>query len=159
MFNVHAAGGAEMIRKTADAGAAEADRIGVPPPVMLAVTVLTSLNDADLIRIGFQKTAAEMVLHLAALAKDAGAHGVVASPREIVLLKRQLGKDFIVVTPGIRSSESAADDQKRTLTPSEAIQAGADYIVVGRPIRSAQDPVQACRQIVQSIADALADSE
>ena len=126
MFNVHAAGGAEMIRKTADAGAAEADRIGVPPPVMLAVTVLTSLNDADLIRIGFQKTAAEMVLHLAALAKDAGAHGVVASPREIVLLKRQLGKDFIVVTPGIRSSESAADDQKRTLTPSEAIQAGAD---------------------------------
>ena len=159
MFNVHASGGGDMIRQTVDAAAAEAVRLGVPSPVMLAVTVLTSLNDADLLRIGFQKTASEMVLHLAALAREAGAQGVVASPREISLVKKLLGDDFVVVTPGIRSAEAPADDQKRTLTPFEAVQAGADYLVVGRPIRSAKDPERACRDIVQNITDALAASQ
>lgn len=159
MFNVHASGGAAMIRQTADAAAAEAARIGVRPPLVLAVTVLTSLNDADLLRIGFQKNATEMVIHLAALARESGAQGVVASPREIALLKKMLGDDFVVVTPGIRMSDAPADDQKRTLTPYEAVQAGADYIVVGRPIRSVKDPERACREIVQNIADALAASD
>ncbi|MFO7570200.1 MAG: orotidine-5'-phosphate decarboxylase, partial [Smithellaceae bacterium] len=114
MFNVHAAGGSAMIRETANAVSAAAGAAGVHKPVMLAVTVLTSLNDDDLAEIGFQKSAAEMVIHLARLAQTAGAGGVVASPREIALLRQHLPDDFVIVTPGIRASNAApsGDDQK-----------------------------------------------
>jgi orotidine-5'-phosphate decarboxylase len=157
MFNVHASGGPAMIRKTVEAAAARAAKQGVQCPVVLAVTVLTSLNNSDLAEIGFEKTTNDLVLHLAKMAQKAGASGVVASPLDIVNLRRDLGKDFVIVTPGIRSAdEQVSDDQKRTLSAFEAIQAGADYIVVGRPIRQAREPQEACRRIIREIADGLA---
>ncbi|MGA2553992.1 MAG: orotidine-5'-phosphate decarboxylase, partial [Smithella sp.] len=129
-----------------------ADKLGMAMPVVLAVTVLTSLNNDDLTEIGFQKDTNELVLHLAKLAKQSGASGVVASAQDIAVLRKNLGDKFIIVTPGIRSAtETKKDDQKRTLSAYEAIQAGADYIVVGRPIRAALDPLDACRQIVREI--------
>lgn len=156
MFNVHASGGSRMIRETVQAVAALAEKRGLERPAVLAVTVLTSLNDQDLAEVGFEKTAGELVLRLAAMAREAGASGVVASPRDILALRRALGDDFLIVTPGIRASdEKVADDQKRTLSAFEAISAGADYIVVGRPIRQAQDPLEACRRIIREIADGL----
>jgi orotidine-5'-phosphate decarboxylase len=157
MFNIHASGGSRMIRETVDAVAACAEKRGIVCPVVLAVTVLTSLNNSDLHEIGFATTTNDLVLHLAKMAQNAGASGVVASPQDIVALRRDLGEDFIIVTPGIRSAtEPVKDDQKRTLSAFEAIQAGADFIVVGRPIRAAKDPLTACRQIVQEIDDGLA---
>jgi orotidine-5'-phosphate decarboxylase len=157
MFNIHAAGGARMIRETVDAVAACAEKRGIESPVVLAVTVLTSLNNSDLAEIGFETTTSDLVLRLAKMAQKSGASGVVASPQDIVTLRRDLGEDFVIVTPGIRSAdEPVKDDQKRTLSAFEAIQAGADYIVVGRPIRQAKDPLTTCRRIVQEIADGLA---
>jgi len=157
MFNVHAAGGSRMIRETVDAVAACAEKHGVAPPVVLAVTVLTSLNNNDLHEIGFETTTNDLVLRLAKIAQKAGASGVVASPQDIIDLRRDLGEEFVIVTPGIRSAaEPVKDDQKRTLSAFEAIQSGADYIVVGRPIRQAKDPLVACRQIIQEIAEGLA---
>ena len=156
MFNVHASGGSRMIRETVQAVGALAEKKGIERPAVLAVTVLTSLNDQDLAEIGFEKTAGDLVLHLAKMAREAGASGVVASPRDIAALRRALGDDFLIVTPGIRASdEKVADDQKRTLSAFEAISAGADYIVVGRPIRKARDPLEACRRIIREIADGL----
>ena len=156
MFNVHATGGSKMIRETVDAVAACAKKRGAINPVVLAVTVLTSLNNNDLAEIGYEKTTKDLVLHLAKMAQKAGASGVVASPQDIVTLRRDLGEDFVIVTPGIRSAEEPVkDDQKRTLSAFEAIQTGADYIVVGRPIRQAKDPMEACRRIIQEIADGM----
>lgn len=158
MFNVHASGGSAMIRETVAAAAACAAKRGVQSPVVLAVTVLTSLNNSDLAEIGFEKTTNDLVLHLAKMAQKAGASGVVASPLDIVNLRRDLGENFVIVTPGIRSAdEQVSDDQKRTLSAFEAIQAGADYIVVGRPIRQAREPEEACRRIIREIADGLAN--
>jgi orotidine-5'-phosphate decarboxylase len=157
MFNVHASGGSQMIKETVFAAGACADKLGQARPIILAVTVLTSLNSADLTEIGFQKDTKELVLHLAKLAQTAGASGVVASAQDIALLRENLGDEFVVVTPGIRSAGATTkDDQKRTLSAYEAVKTGADYIVVGRPIRLAQKPLEACRQIVQEIADGLA---
>jgi orotidine-5'-phosphate decarboxylase len=156
MFNIHASGGTMMIRETVKAVQSYAEKNNKQKPVVLAVTVLTSLNDADLAEIGFRKSTGEQVLQLAQLAKNAGASGVVASPQDIAALRTNLGKDFIIVTPGIRSStETVLDDQKRTLSAAQAIKLGADYIVVGRPIRQAIDPLAACRLIVQEIAEGL----
>jgi orotidine-5'-phosphate decarboxylase len=158
MFNVHASGGTRMIKEAVSATWACADKLGKERPVLLAVTVLTSLNNDDLKAIGFQKDTGEMVLHLAKLAKIAGASGVVASAQDIARLRENFGHDFIIVTPGIRSAtETKKDDQKRTLSAYEAVKTGADFIVVGRPIRSAHDPLDACRQIVQEIAAGLAE--
>ncbi len=127
MFNVHAAGGSRMIRDAVDAVEACCEKLGTVRPVILAVTVLTSLNDADLAEIGFAKTTDELVVHLAKMAHAAGASGVVASPRDIGALRSELGDDFAIVTPGIRAaSEPVKDDQKRTLCASEAISAGAE---------------------------------
>jgi len=157
MFNMHASGGSQMIRETVKAVQTLAAKNGQIKPIILAVTVLTSLNDADLHEIGFEKNTNDQVLHLAALAKAAGASGVVASAQDISLLRSGLGDDFIIVTPGIRSSqEPVKDDQKRTLSAQEAVALGADYIVVGRPIRKAADPLAACRNIVQEIAAGMA---
>ncbi len=157
MFNIHASGGFRMMEETVKAVRMGSDQPGKTRPILLAVTVLTSLNDDDLQEIGFQKNTGELVLRLAGLAKDAGMTGVVASPQDIARLRETMGRDFVIVTPGIRSSaETKTDDQKRTLSAYDAIKAGADYIVVGRPIRNAGEPLAACRQIVQEIADGLA---
>lgn len=152
MFNVHASGGSKMIRETVKAVEAEVAITNQNKPIVLAVTVLTSLNNDDIHEIGFEKTTNDLVLHLAKLAQKAGAGGVVASPQDIAQLRANLDRDFILVIPGIRSSqEPVKDDQKRTLSAQEAIKLGADYIVVGRPIRNAADPLAACRNIVQEI--------
>jgi orotidine-5'-phosphate decarboxylase len=157
MFNVHASGGSKMIQETVKAAQAVATKNGRVKPIVLAVTVLTSLNDDDLHEIGFEENTNDLVLRLAKMAQKAGADGVVASPQDIAALRAHLGDDFILVTPGIRSSqESLKDDQKRTLSAYEAVQLGADYIVVGRPIRTAADPLEACRNIVQEIATGMA---
>jgi orotidine-5'-phosphate decarboxylase len=157
MFNVHAAGGSRMIRETADAVAARAAKLGIEGPALLAVTVLTSLDSSDLAEIGFHQTSNDLVLRLAKLTQKAGASGVVASGQDIALLRREMGNDFLIVTPGIRSfAQTGGDDQKRTLSALEAISAGADYIVVGRPIRQAEKPLEACRRMVAEIADGLA---
>lgn len=157
MFNMHASGGSKMIQETVKAVESLTEKTGLIKPVILAVTVLTSLNDADLREIGFEKNTNDQVLHLASLAKAAGASGVVASAQDIVKLRSNLGKDFVIVTPGIRSSqEPVKDDQKRTLSAFEAVKLGADYIVVGRPIRQAADPLAACRHIVEEITAGMA---
>ncbi|OPY86703.1 MAG: Orotidine 5'-phosphate decarboxylase [Smithella sp. PtaU1.Bin162] len=156
MFNVHASGGSKMIRDTVKAVETLTEKDGLVKPVILAVTVLTSLNDVDLQEIGFAKNTNDQVLHLASLANAAGASGVVASAQDIVKLRSGLGNDFIIVTPGIRSSrEPVKDDQKRTLSATEAVKLGADYIVVGRPIRQATDPLAACEQIVKEISEGM----
>lgn len=157
MFNVHASGGSRMVKEAVTAVQTCAGEIAGKQPIILAVTVLTSLNDTDLAEIGFPRTTGEQVLHLARLAQNAGASGVVASAQDIEMLRDKLGDDFVIVTPGIRSAGSKAkDDQKRTLSAYEAIKKGADFIVVGRPISKASKPLEACEQIVREIADGLA---
>jgi orotidine-5'-phosphate decarboxylase len=157
MFNVHAMGGSKMIQETVASAWACADKLGKARPIILAVTVLTSLNNADIAEIGFEKNTNDLVLHLAKLAQRAGASGVVSSAQDIAVLRTNLNDKFVIVTPGIRGTgEANKDDQKRTLSAHEAIKAGADYIVVGRPIRQAKDPLEACLRINQEIAAALA---
>lgn len=151
MFNMHALGGFAMMKQAVDAVSALSRSLNRPRPVLLAVTVLTSLGPEDLQQIGITSPLEELVTRLARLARDAGMDGVVASPREIRTIKDACGKEFLVVTPGIRPRESAAHDQKRIMTPAEAVQAGADYIVVGRPVTGAADP----RTAVQKIIDEL----
>jgi orotidine-5'-phosphate decarboxylase len=148
MLNVHAAGGEKMMRAAADA----AREAGASRPLVLAVTVLTSLGDADLTAIGVAGTADQQVLRLAKLAKDSGLDGVVCSPREVRALRAALGHDFKLVVPGIRPVWAAADDQKRVMTPKEAHAAGADYLIIGRPITAAADPAQAAKRIADEIA-------
>ena len=159
MFNVHALGGREMMEKTVAAVSRAAQETALPPPIILAVTVLTSLNDVDLKQMGFNCSASELTLRLARLAKDSGVSGVVASAHDIANIRRACGNDFIIVTPGIREAMSANDDQKRISTVRDAIKAGADYIVVGRPIRQAADPVQRVEEIVSEITEGLAMRE
>ncbi len=157
MFNIHAAGGSRMIKEAVSAVRACADKLGKDKPIILAVTVLTSLDNADLAEVGYEKSANELVLLLAKAAHAAGASGVVASAQDIAALRADFGDKFIIVTPGIRNAdETAKDDQKRTMNAFEALKVGADYIVVGRPIREAKDPLEACRQIVREIAAGLA---
>lgn len=151
-LNVHASGGAEMMRHTV----AEVTKVCraemLRRPKLLGVTVLTSLDAGDLKAVGIRGSVREQVLRLALLAKECGMDGVVASPREIEWIRRECGPRFVVVTPGIRPASSVADDQKRIATAAVAVRAGADYIVVARPIRDAPDPVRAAREIVAEIA-------
>lgn len=159
MFNVHASGGRKMM-EAALQGAVDGSELrkdGVRPRV-LAVTVLTSLTEDDLRELGISSSAEEVVVRLARLARDAGLDGVVASPKEIAALRRALGPDFLVVTPGIRPANAAADDQARIATPGAAIRAGADYIVVGRPITGAADPTAAADAIVAEMDRAFVTS-
>ena len=149
MLSVHASGGAAMLR-----AAAEAARAVRNPPLVLAVTVLTSLSEADLQEIGVAGRAMDQVLRLAALAQTAGCGGVVASPHEVRQLRQSLGTGFVIVTPAVRPAGADKGDQARVATPADAIAAGADYIVVGRPITQAPDPSAAARQIVEEIARA-----
>jgi orotidine-5'-phosphate decarboxylase len=151
MFNVHALGGYDMMKKTADAVRAEAQARKAAKPKVIAVTVLTSMDENALKKVGISDTMNSAVLRLASLAKEAGLDGVVASPQETSLIRQKLGKDFLIVTPGVRPSWAAAGDQKRIATPRDAIRDGASFIVVGRPITEAKDPAEAARKILDEI--------
>ena len=148
-LTIHAGGGAAMIRAAAEA-AAESEK----PPAILAVTVLTSLDDADLSEMGLSASAGEQALRLARLAVRNGADGLVCSPREVAVFRRALGPTPLLVTPGIRPSGSAAGDQKRIATPADAVAGGATHLVVGRPILQAPDPAAAARRILDEIREA-----
>jgi orotidine-5'-phosphate decarboxylase len=154
LMTVHAAGGRAMLQAAeagAEQGAADA---GLPSPTVLAVTVLTSLDDADLRDIGVQRAAPQQVLALAQLVRSAGCGGVVASPRELGLLRPELPRPFRILTPGIRPKGSAAGDQKRVMTPGDAVAGGSDFLVVGRPIRNAPDRRAAALAILEEMAAA-----
>ena len=152
MFNLHALGGFEMMKKTAESAKATAKSLGIPKPLILAVTVLTSMDETMLQEVGVQGPIFEEVGRLALLAMKAGVDGVVASPKEIGLIRERCGKDFLIVTPGIRHPDDKKDDQKRTLSPKEAIAAGADYLVIGRPIKEAPHPLEAVKKIIDDIS-------
>jgi orotidine-5'-phosphate decarboxylase len=147
LLTIHAGGGSEMCR-----AAEEARRKRRPGLTLLAVTVLTSLDDAGLREIGVAATSEQQVLRLARLATAAGVGGLVCSPLELPLLRRELGPTPVIVTPGVRPSGAAADEQKRVLTPREAAESGASYIVVGRPILRAADPAAATRAVRSELA-------
>ena len=156
IFNVHASGGAEMMRRTAEAVSETAEREGLPKPKVIAVTLLTSLDDEALKQIGISGDARTVVANLARAAATCGLDGVVASPQEIQIIRDAVpNPDFIIVTPGIRPDSVATDDQRRVMTAGEAIRAGADYLVVGRPILKALDPVAAANAIVAEIEGGL----
>lgn len=154
LLDLHATGSEAMMRAGAQV---LADR-GADRPRLLGITILTSLSQPDLRRVGFAGTPGSRVLSLAKLAKRCGLDGVVASPKEVERIRRSCGRDFLIVVPGIRpalNGEARRDDQARVATPAEAIRAGADYLVVGRPITGAADPVEAAQEIVEEMASAL----
>jgi orotidine-5'-phosphate decarboxylase len=151
MFNVHALGGYEMMARTAEKVRKDAEKLDIAPPRILAVTILTSMDENALKKVGINDTIGTAVLRLARLAKDAGLDGVVASALEIKAIRRELGNEFLIVTPGVRPVWAAAGDQKRVATPKEAIEAGASFIVVGRPITDAPDPREAAKKILEEI--------
>ena len=151
MLTVHAAGGAKMLRAATEAAAAS------PALMMLGVTVLTSMDHSDLDKVGVHGTVDDQVLRLAALALADGCQGVVASAREAAKLRRELGEEFAIVTPGVRPAGASHGDQARVVTPEEAIAAGATHIVVGRPITAAADPAAEARAILEQM-NAVASS-
>jgi orotidine-5'-phosphate decarboxylase len=143
MVTVHASGGSKMLRAAAEAAAA-----APKPPLVLAVTVLTSMARQDLAEVGVAGRPLDQVLRLASLARAAGCGGVVASPEEATALRQELGEGFAIVTPGVRPAGAAKGDQARVATPAEAMKAGATYLVVGRPVTEAVDPGKAAREIL-----------
>ncbi len=147
MMNVHASGGLKMMQAARQA----LDKLDGKQPLLIAVTVLTSMNDEDLAGIGISEPAENQVLRLAHLAQQAGLDGVVCSPKEAALLRRELGSDFLLVTPGVRPAGLAANDQSRIMTPVDAIAAGSDYLVIGRPLTQSKDPVKTLAEINQSL--------
>jgi len=147
MVNVHASGGERMMAAARN----ELDKRTGPTPLLIAVTVLTSMEQSDLAQVGISCTPQTQVLNLATLAKTSGMDGVVCSAMEASILSRELGSDFCLVTPGIRPANAAADDQRRIVTPADAIAAGSHYLVIGRPITQSADPVATCRDIAASI--------
>ncbi len=151
MINVHASGGIPMMEAAARAGREAAQRLRQPPPLLIAVTVLTSIDEAALRDTGIQRSLLDQVVALARMAQAAGLDGVVASPQETASIRKACGDQFTIVTPGIRGASAGIErnDQMRTMRPAEALQAGASYIVVGRPIIAAPDP----RAAAEAIAD------
>jgi orotidine-5'-phosphate decarboxylase len=149
LINLHALGGYEMMATTIEA--LEREFTGRERSRVLAVTILTSSTGETLREVGIEHPVAEMVVRLAKLAHKAGIDGVVASPLEVPLIREACGPDFLIVTPGVRPASAATDDQKRIMTPGEAVRSGADYLVIGRPISAAKDPLAAAEAIVQEI--------
>ena len=155
MFNVHALGGFEMMAGLVAEVDKACPRSNPQRPILLAVTILTSSNQETLRGVGIDRPVEVMVPKLAKLAKDAGMDGVVASPKEVSLIRAACGDDFLIVTPGVRPDFASQDDQKRVMTPGDALRAGADYLVIGRPISAAADPAAAAALILQEMQDAL----
>ena len=151
MLNVHALGGYDMMKRCAESVAIEAKALKIAKPKIVAVTVLTSMDENSLKKIGLNDNMEKQVLKLAKLAKDASLDGVVASPSEVKLIRRELGNEFIIVVPGVRPSWAVTNDQKRIATPKEAVLNGANYIVVGRPIIEAPDPLAAAKRVLEEI--------
>jgi orotidine-5'-phosphate decarboxylase len=147
MITVHISGGRAMLEAAVEAAREEAESAKVVMPLVLGVTVLTSLDDAELAELGWPEKAAGTVLALARIGLEAGLDGVVASAREAFALREALGPEAVIVTPGIRASGTGAHDQVRTATPRQALQAGADYLVVGRPVIERPDPAAALREL------------
>lgn len=146
-LTLHTSGGAAMMQAARDA----AEKAGANRPRLLGVTVLTSLDTGDLAAVGQHQNVQEQVARLALLAKESGMDGIVCAPTEIATVRKVCGPDFILMVPGIRPSWAAANDQKRIMTPREAIDAGASYLVIGRPITSATDPADAARRIQEEL--------
>lgn len=152
VFNVHALGGLEMMKAAAGAVRETAEARRIAPPLVLAVTILTSMDDASLRKdLKINRSLRREVAHLAELAHRASLDGVVASPQEITMLRKTIRGPFVVLTPGVRPLWAGKDDQKRTMTPGEALAAGADYIVIGRPVLKADDRRSAVEKIVQEV--------
>lgn len=152
MLTIHASGGIQMMH-----AAVEAASIAQKPPLILAVTVLTSLGDSEIGQTGVIGTVSEQVLRLGTLAKASGCGGIVASPQEVMDSRRILGEELVIVTPGVRPRGTAAGDQSRTAEPAEAIKAGASYLVVGRPIIEAADPKSVAEKVILEISSTMDD--
>jgi orotidine-5'-phosphate decarboxylase len=159
IFNVHALGGSEMMRRTVDATTEAAEKARLTRPSIIAVTALTSADATTLSEIGLVSDAEAVVRRMALLAEAAGLDGVVASAREVKTVRSAVSaKHFLIVTPGVRPAGAALGDQKRVTTPSEAINAGADYVVVGRPILEAPDPARAAQQVLDELRTTSANA-
>lgn len=152
MLNVHASGGKQMLFQAVQAVHKTAQELKVKPPILLGVTILTSLTDQDLKDIGFTQKTSQQVERFARLSKNCGLDGVVASGQEIGLIRKAVQAPFVIVTPGVRPLWSAPGDQKRVITPKKAVDDGADYIVVGRPITENSDPRAAAKKILNEIS-------
>lgn len=154
MFTIHVSGGREMMKKVVEESSETADKKGLKKPVILGITLLTSLDkEAVQKELKMSGTPKEIVLDLASVAKECGLNGVVASPKEIESIKKGCGDDFLVVTPGVRPLWAAVNDQKRVSTPKEALEAGSDFLVIGRPIIAAPDPVKAIKKILEEMTE------
>ena len=153
IINVHASGGLDMMRAAGEAAVEGAERLGVAKPIVVAVTVLTSMDSLDLDMVGQHGPVDEQVMRLARLTKDAGLDGVVCSPAETAAVRDTCGENFVRIVPGIRPSWAARDDQKRITTPRQALDAGATYLVIGRPITQSDDPVEAAFRIAAEMAE------
>ncbi len=155
MMTLHAGGGKKMLAAAAKATNEKAESMGITAPITLAVTVLTSISQAEFEEeVGITKPIAEQVVLWAKMAKEAGITGVVASPKEITAIREACGEDFTIVTPGIRPLWAATNDQSRVMTPKEAVEAGANYLVIGRPITAQPNQVEAAKKIVAEIMEA-----
>jgi orotidine-5'-phosphate decarboxylase len=150
MVNLHASGGRRMMEAARERLAQREHR-----PLLVAVTILTSLAAQDIVEVGYTGQPEENVLRLARLTRDAGLDGIVCSPREAMEIRSQIGESFLLVTPGVRPKSAAADDQRRVMTPAEAVSAGSSYLVVGRPITAAEDPIEALKIINAEIGGAV----
>ena len=148
MMNLHASGGRRMMETARERLEKRGER-----PLLIAVTILTSLGEEDLAEIGFSGTPQENVLRLAALAASSGLDGVVCSPLEAAAIRERQGGNFLLVTPGVRPATASLDDQKRVMTPADAVQAGATHLVIGRPITAAEDPVAALEAINKTLSN------
>jgi orotidine-5'-phosphate decarboxylase len=152
IFNVHSLGGFDMMKAAAESAKETAEKLNLPAPVVLAVTILTSMDEKSVRKeLKITRSLQREVVHLARLARRAGMHGVVASPQEIKTLRRAVRGEFMILTPGVRPAWADRDDQKRVMTPGEAVEAGADYIVVGRPVLKARDRRTAVAKILEEI--------
>lgn len=152
IFNVHSLGGIDMMKAAAESAKETAEKYNLPAPMVLAVTILTSMDEKSMRKeLKITRSLQREVAHLARLAQRAGMHGVVASPQEIRMLRRAVRGAFVILTPGVRPAWADKDDQKRVMTPGEAVKAGADYIVVGRPVLKAMDRKAAVEKILEEI--------